>query len=253
MEKNKLGIAVQTITGAFTIAASDPPIVALSAAAPQDVTLPAVEKGLIFWVIAAGAQALTVKNAGASTIGVVAAGSIGYFVSDGTSWYCWTSGVLSAASLTLTGNLVVQGNTDLGNAVSDTIGFYGSTKVAQPASASQAVTAVTLVTAVALTLVTAVAITAATAAGTTAPTKTTTTYGYTTSTQAAKIVSLLNQLKVDVATIKARVDQGKVDLATVKARVDQAKVDLAAHNVLLTAVRAALVPTTGLGLMKGAA
>ena len=230
MEKNKLGIAVQTITGAFTIAASDPPIVALSAAAPQNVTLPAVEKGLIFWVVASGASALTVKNAGASTIGIVAAGSIGYFVSDGTSWYCWTSGVLSATDLTLTGNLVVQGNTDIGNAVSDTVGFYGSTKVAQGASASQG--------AVTLTLVTAVAITAATAAGMTAATKTTPA-GFTTTTQANKIRSLVNQLKVDVATIKARVDQGRVDIT--------------AQNVLLTAVRKALVPTTGVGLIKGAA
>ena len=39
---------------------------------------------------------------------------------------------------TFTGAVVMNGNIDLGNATTDTIGFYGTTKVIQPASGNQA-------------------------------------------------------------------------------------------------------------------
>ncbi len=164
----------------------------------------------------------------------------------------------------------------LGQSATDTVGFYGSTPVAQPASGSQAAVTLTfktalvttLKTALVTTLKTALVVTAAAAAGTTGAIKTTgATYGYTTSTQANKIVSLVNQLKVDMAAVKARIDQGVVDVASVKARIDQGVVDVAAIkarvdqgivdmsavNVLVTSVRAGLVPTTGVGILKGAA
>lgn len=204
-----------------------------------------------------------------------------------------------AANLSLDGNVNIAGAAlDFGDSAADTIGFYGSARVAQGASGSQAAVTLTfktalvttlktalvttLKTALVTTLKTALVVTAATAAGVTGAIKTTgAAYGYTTSTQANKIRSLVNQLKVDMAAVKARVDQGVVDVAAVKARVDQGVVDvasvkarvdqgvvdvaaikvridqgivdMAAVNVLATAIRKGLVPTTGVGLLKGAA
>jgi len=60
----------------------------------------------------------------------------------GSSWETLSnssaSGSISTTNLTMTGNLVVQGNADIGNAATDTVGFYGATKVAQQAGAAQA-------------------------------------------------------------------------------------------------------------------
>lgn len=59
--------------------------------ATRVVTLPAVasSKGLIFYIAntAAATYAFTVKNAGATTIGSVAATKTGIFFCDGTAWY----------------------------------------------------------------------------------------------------------------------------------------------------------------------
>ena len=52
--------------------------------------------------------------------------------------------VVGAAStfttLTVSGAAVFQGNTDIGNAAADTVGFYGATKVSQRASSVMATT-----------------------------------------------------------------------------------------------------------------
>lgn len=41
------------------------------------------------------------------------------------------------AAQTFSAAVSMNGNVDIGNAVTDTVGFYGTTKVVQPASASQ--------------------------------------------------------------------------------------------------------------------
>lgn len=66
--------------------------------------------------------------------------------------------------------------TTIGEATTDKVSFYGVTPVVQPSSASQA----------------AVATTAATA---------TTPWGFTTSTQANAIVTLVNQIRSDLVTL----------------------------------------------------
>jgi len=45
---------------------------------------------------------------------------------DGTNW-------VNSSSLTLSGNLTVNGNVSLGDAATDTLGFYGATPAARPA------------------------------------------------------------------------------------------------------------------------
>lgn len=58
------------------------------------------------------------------------------FTQDQTNSTAFTGG--SVSSLTVTGATVLQGNVDVGSAADDTIGFFGATKVAQPADAAQA-------------------------------------------------------------------------------------------------------------------
>lgn len=91
---NKMGVLTATITATFVVDAAMPPYIVLSAAAGRDVTLPAVgsSKGLSFTIIASGAAALTVKNVGGTTIGVVDPGTAGVFLSDGVTWYFEGSG-----------------------------------------------------------------------------------------------------------------------------------------------------------------
>lgn len=48
-----------------------------------------------------------------------------------------STGDLSAVDITLSGNLVVNGNTAIGNAATDTVGFFGATAVAQQTGAAQ--------------------------------------------------------------------------------------------------------------------
>jgi hypothetical protein len=59
--------------------------------ATRIVTLPAVasSKGLVFYIVntAAATHAFTINNAGATTIGTVAATKTGIFFCDGTAWY----------------------------------------------------------------------------------------------------------------------------------------------------------------------
>jgi len=48
-----------------------------------------------------------------------------------------STGDLSAVDITLAGDLVVNGNTAIGNAATDTVGFFGATAVAQQTGAAQ--------------------------------------------------------------------------------------------------------------------
>lgn len=80
-------------------------------------------------------------------------------------------------ALTVTGATELQGNVGIGNATTDTIGFYGSTKVAQPAGAGQG------------------------SVTTTGTVSTAGIFGFTTSTQANAIITLLNQIRSDLVTL----------------------------------------------------
>ena len=69
------------------------------------------------------------------------------FIYDGSSWRLFTQDQTNStpaftggtvSSLTVTGATVLEGNVDVGNAATDTIGFFGASKVVQPAEAAQA-------------------------------------------------------------------------------------------------------------------
>lgn len=78
------------------------------------------------------------------------------FIYDGSSWRLFTQDQTNStafaggtvSSLTVTGATVLQGNVDVGNDAADTIGFFGATKVAQPADAAQAAVTITDVSSV---------------------------------------------------------------------------------------------------------
>ncbi len=85
--------------------------------------------------------------------------------------------------------------TDLGESATDLVGFYGTTPIAQPSTASQdAVTA-----------------TAVTAVNTTA-TITTAAHGFTTGTFGDKVVKRVAQMQVDVAALVILTNQMRTDL-----------------------------------------
>ncbi len=86
----------------------------------------------------------------------------------------------------------------MGKGTGEKIAFFGTTPVAQQASASQA----------------AITGTVGAALGTTTPTKTTTTYGFTTSTQAVAITTRVNQLVVDSAAGTILANQLRAELVT---------------------------------------
>lgn len=73
--------------------------------------------------------------------------------------------------------LTVTGNVKLGDAAADLISFYGATQVSQPTSANQA------------------------AVTTTGTVSTAGIFGFTTSTQANAIITLLNQVRSDLVTL----------------------------------------------------
>ena len=56
-----------------------------------------------------------------------------YKVSNKESALSIADGGVVEGSLTVKGNTILQGNVDIGNAVSDTVGFFGNTKVARTA------------------------------------------------------------------------------------------------------------------------
>jgi hypothetical protein len=78
------GAATTLTVGSATIQVGTP-------TAGRDVNLTAVasSKGLVFYIVntAAATHAFTVKNAGGTTIGSVAATKTGIFFCDGAAWY----------------------------------------------------------------------------------------------------------------------------------------------------------------------
>lgn len=91
---------VETLAAAKTLTAKDAPIQILDpGGAGRDVTLPAEANTtdprlgsdqlvMFIYNAADAAEALTVKDDGASTIGTVGQGACGVFFCDGTSWRC---------------------------------------------------------------------------------------------------------------------------------------------------------------------
>ena len=218
MEGNKFGVLAQTLGATLVMDADMHHVLFLDpGGSGREVRLPAEAKGLWFTIVntADAAEALTVKeDSGTTTIGTIGQNEVGQFFCDGTTWWGNTQADVTnlavGGTLTVTGATALNGNVDVGNAITDTVGFYGATKVAQGASASQAAVTLTAVSAIATTVLSAAY---------------TGMWAFSSSTVAQTWRTRINQLRVDVT----------------------------AMNVLMTAVRKALVPTTGVGLIKGAA
>ena len=96
---------------------------------------------------------------------------------------------LAGVTVTLTGGGII------GDAATDTVGFYGATPVAQPAAAAQSTVATTAIT-------TAVS----TAATSTSP------YGFATAAQADAIVAAVNSLISRQSAVVTLVNRIQVDL-----------------------------------------
>ena len=88
------GANVQSLTSNKTLTDADYSLQVLTPTAARDVILPAVAAtNHPFYIInASGSYALTVKNAGGSTIGTVAVSSSGSFASDATAWHSFGGG-----------------------------------------------------------------------------------------------------------------------------------------------------------------
>jgi hypothetical protein len=84
----------QSLTDNKTLADTDFALQVYAPTAARDVTLPAIAAGNHpYYIINTSASyALTVKNAGGTTIGTVAVSSSGSFASDGTSWHSFGGG-----------------------------------------------------------------------------------------------------------------------------------------------------------------
>ncbi len=82
------GVNVETITGPKTLTMADSTFQILDGgASDRDVTLPAEEDGIYFWVTNIGpSNNLVVKDVGAATVATVANGEGALFVSDGATF-----------------------------------------------------------------------------------------------------------------------------------------------------------------------
>ena len=81
--------AEATLTGAVTLTPLSGQLLKLDpGGANRNVTLPAVEDGLVFWIVNAAdaAENLVVENAAGTTIGTINQNEEGVFVSDGAAW-----------------------------------------------------------------------------------------------------------------------------------------------------------------------
>lgn len=87
---------IESLAANKTLVDADYPLQVLTPTAARDVTLPAVAAtNHPFYIINASATyALTVKNAGGSTIGIVALSSSGSFASDAVAWHSFGGGGL---------------------------------------------------------------------------------------------------------------------------------------------------------------
>lgn len=82
----------ETLSANKSLASDDPSVQFLSPDAARTVTLPAMEDGLIFIIgnAAGAANALTVENAGNSTLETLSDQDVGLFYSDGSGWMSFT-------------------------------------------------------------------------------------------------------------------------------------------------------------------
>lgn len=91
MEKNRLGILAQTLSGTFTMDDDMPHLLFLDpGGASRTVLLPPEARGLWYIVVntADAAETLTVKeDSNTTTIGSVSQNGIGFFFCDGTTWW----------------------------------------------------------------------------------------------------------------------------------------------------------------------
>lgn len=87
---------IESLAANKTLVDADYPLQVLTPTAARNVTLPAVAAtNHPYYIINASATyALTVRNAGGSTIGIVALSSSGSFASDGTAWHSFGGGGL---------------------------------------------------------------------------------------------------------------------------------------------------------------
>lgn len=108
--------------------------------------------------------------------------------------------VTVTGDLTVTAATALNGNVTVGNATSDTVGFYGVTAVAQRASASQAAVSATFATAVATTTLSQAY---------------TGMWAFASSTVAQTWRTKLNQARVDIAALATLVNRMRADLVAV--------------------------------------
>ena len=97
-------------------------------------------------------------------------------------------------------DVTASGNFAIGDAVTDTIGFYGVTKVAQAASSAQAQVTKTAVTALATTTLSAAA---------------TGMWAFASSTVAQTWRTRINQCVVDIAALTTLVNRLRADLVSI--------------------------------------
>lgn len=163
--------------------------VTVVASASDSVKLPRTVAGA-WYVVVNSAASNTMKvhsfntatingTAGATGISVTAGSSVIFFCPTNLKWYAMngTAGGAGAfTTLSASGATALNGAVEIGDSTADAVGFYGVTGITQRTSASQA------------------------AVGTTAST-TTTPFGFTTSTQANAIVTLVNELRAAAVAI----------------------------------------------------
>jgi hypothetical protein len=86
----RLQSAITTLAGTYTLVANMSPMQVLDpGGGARDVILPAVKKGLCFFMknAADAAEVITVKNAAAATIATVASTESAVLFCDGVSWH----------------------------------------------------------------------------------------------------------------------------------------------------------------------
>lgn len=88
----------ESITANKTLTSADAPHQSLAPDAARDVTLPAEELGLIFYIVnrAAGAFALTLKNDAATTLASIAQNAAAIAYCDGTGWHVFLCSAATA-------------------------------------------------------------------------------------------------------------------------------------------------------------
>ncbi len=123
-----------------------------TASGTYDLTVPDAEKAGTLLTIkrsASGSNAVSVKNAGGAVlVSLDSATDTSCLIWTGSAWEILSnataSGDLAADNVSLSGALTVagaatlNGNVAVGDATTDTVGFYGVTAVAQQAAAAQA-------------------------------------------------------------------------------------------------------------------